>query len=131
MAVSIFVRDETLPGSRAEATRLQVANDRTTLRELLRERIQREVEEYNAQPTETFSGLVQPEESERMLNGFRMRTRQKLDWERQFERACSSFEQKGFLVFVGNVQVMGLDQALTLQAETEVQFVKLVPLVGG
>ena len=74
--------------------------DRLDGRELIRCRIQEEVKRYNESPTEVFHGLVQPEESERILNGFRLRTSRVLNWEVQFERACSSFVRNGFLLIV-------------------------------
>jgi hypothetical protein len=43
---------------------------------------------------------VQPEESEQILNGFRVKTKRPLDWEVQCRRAYSSFEKNGFLVLV-------------------------------
>ena len=90
-----------------------------------------EVERHNQTMPEVFCGLVQPEESERILNGFRMRDKRRLDWEVQFQRACASFDRNGFLLIVDGRQVMGLDEPLELQEESEVQFVKLVPLIGG
>jgi hypothetical protein len=93
--------------------------------------VQQEVERYNQHLPEVFPGLVQPEESEQILNGFRLRVQRPLDWEVQFERACSSFERNGFLVLVDGSQVSELDERIDLRADSEVQFVKLVPLVGG
>ena len=55
---------------------------------------------YNQALPETFQGLVQPEESEQTLNGFRVKTKRPLDWEVQCRRAYSSFEKNGFLVLV-------------------------------
>jgi hypothetical protein len=54
-----------------------------TLRDLIRGRLQQEVERYNQALPEIFQGLVQPEESEPILNGFRMKTKRPLDWDMQ------------------------------------------------
>ncbi len=102
-----------------------------TAKELIRSRVQQEVEQHNQSLPEVFRGLVQPEESEQILNGFRMRTKRPLDWKVQFERACSSFERNGFLLLVDGRQVSELDARIDLRPDSEVQFVKLVPLVGG
>jgi hypothetical protein len=72
-----------------------------------------------------------PEESEQILNGFRMRTQRPLDWEVQFQKACASFERNGFLMLVDGLQVSELDVEIDLHSDSEVQFIKLVPLVGG
>jgi len=105
--------------------------DLATLRDLIRGRLQLEVERYNQALSETFQGLVQPEESEQILNGFRMKTKRPLDFEAQCRRAYASFEKNGFLVLVDGQQVTELDARLDLHEDSEVDFIKLVPLVGG
>ncbi len=129
--MTIQICDETLPGRGVRGDAIEVEEGPLTIRDLLRMRVRREVEFYNALMPETFQGLVQPEESEQILNGFRMRERRRLDWEAQFRRACSSFERNGFLILVDRRQVTELDEPLDLHTDSEVQFVKLVPLVGG
>jgi len=123
--------DEVIPGQRSLPETVTVQQARTTPRELIRSRVRQEVERHNQSLPEVFCGLVQPEESEQILNGFRMRVKRPLDWVVQFERACSSFERNGFLVLVDGHQVTELDERIDLRAESEIQFVKLVPLVGG
>ena len=102
-----------------------------TARELIRSRVRQEVERHNRSLPEVFRGLVQPEESERILNGFRMKVRRPLDWEAQFEKACVSFQRNGFLLLVDGNQVGELDEPIELRTDSEVQFVKLLPLIGG
>lgn len=110
---------------------LDFLDETLTGRELLRRRIYQEVTEYNAQATGLFHGLVQPTETEYALNGFKLSTDRKLDWEKQYERACAAFARRGFLILVNDRQVTDLDAPLELRAGTEVTFFKLVPLVGG
>ena len=131
MPVTIQISDEVIPGQRSAPSAMTVQQAESTARELIRSRVQQEVERYNQSLPEVFCGLVQPEESEQILNGFRMRTKRPLDWHAQFERACSSFERNGFLLLVDGRQVVELDEPIALRADSEVQFVKLVPLVGG
>jgi len=131
MSVTVHIRDEVIPGPHSPARTVSVPQAATTPRELIRNRVREEVELHNESLPEVFCGLVQPEESERILNGFRMRERRHLDWEVQFKRACSSFEKNGFLLLVDGLQVTGLDDRIELRPESEVQFIKLVPLVGG
>jgi hypothetical protein len=129
--VTIQLWDETLPGSRSSAGTLDLAAKSLTVRQLLRSRIRHEVERYNESLPEIYQGLVQPEETERILNGYRMQTRRRLDWEAQFRQACYSFRSNGFLVLVDDRQVTELDEPFDLHDESCVSFVKLVPLVGG
>src|SRR5271168_3702314 len=84
---TIHISDEAIPGGRSERKSVSLPQATTTARELIRCRIQEEVERHNESPAEVYRGLVQPEESERILNGFRLQTRRLLDWEVQFERS--------------------------------------------
>ena len=129
--MTIQIWDETLPGKRSQAAAIDVNPGPITVRELLRTRLRREVERYNESLPDTFQGLIQPEESEQILNGFRMKVKRPLDWEAQFRQACSSFEKNGFLILVDENQVTELDAPIDLRTDSQVQFVKLVPLVGG
>jgi hypothetical protein len=131
MPITVHIRDEVIPGQLSAPEPVLVPQAATTARELIRVRVQQEVERHNQSLPEVFTGLVQPEESERILNGFRMKTRRPLDWQAQFERACSGFQRNGFLLLIDGSQVSELDDPIELHAESEVQFVKLVPLVGG
>ena len=132
MPLTIRVRDEVIPGANRPLPAVTLPEAQTTAREIIRNRIREEVERHNQTLPEVFLGLVQPEESERILNGeFRMRVRRPLDWQAQFNRACSSFEQNGFLLLVDGRQVTDLDERIELGAGSEAQFIKLVPLIGG
>lgn len=131
MPVRIHVSDEVVPGELSGTRPVTIPQATTTARELIRCRIREEVQRHNESPTEVFHGLVQPEQSERILNGFRMPFPHPLSWEVQFERACSSFLRNGFLLIVNGRQVLELDEPIELQTESEVRFVKLVPLIGG
>ncbi|MFF9647178.1 hypothetical protein [Kitasatospora aureofaciens] len=132
MATVIFV-DETTSGVRRDAWRLAVAEERLTLRELIRRRVHREVAEHDAGRPGAFHGPVQPTPAERTLNGDHRRPEEDraVDPERQFLDAVEAFGRNGFLVLVGDRQIEDLDAELDLRADTEVCFLKLVPLVGG
>lgn len=129
--MTVHIVDQVIPGQLSPAVSVLVPQAATTARELIRSRVQQEVERHNQSLPEVFCGLVQPEESERILNGFRMKTRRPLDWQKQFGRACAAFQRNGFLLLVDGKQVSELDEPIELRADSEVQFVKLVPLVGG
>ena len=129
MTIRLF--DAPLHGERTAAGGILRDAGPATLRDLIRGRLQQEVEHYNQALPETFQGLVQPEESEQILNGFRMKAKRPLDWEVQCRRAYSSFEKNGFLVLVDGKQVTELDSWFDLHEDSEIDFIKLVPLVGG
>ncbi|MFF3711501.1 hypothetical protein [Streptomyces phaeochromogenes] len=130
MGMVTFV-DETTSGDRAAGWGLEIAEERLALRELIRRRVFQEVAEFNARTPEVFQGLVQPEDTERVLNGYALRTPRRIDPEVQSELALKAFAGNGFLVLVGDRQFTDLDEEIELKLGTEVTFLKLVALVGG
>lgn len=129
MTQRVTVYDEPLGGERSEALTLDFLTTRITLRELLRRRVYEEVREYNAAPHRDFRGLIPP--LARKLAGGGAPRPQKVEWEPQLDRAVEAFQRGRFLVLVGDRQVTNLDEEIELKLETEVTFVRLVPLVGG
>jgi hypothetical protein len=130
MGMVTFV-DETTSGDRGAGWGLEIAEERLALRELIRRRIFQEVAEFNARTPEVFQGLVQPKDTERVLNGYALRTPRRIDPEVQTELALKAFAGNGFLVLVGDRQFTDLDEEIELKLGTEVTFLKLVALVGG
>ncbi len=128
---TLLVHDETTSGQKTNSFTLDCLTERMTVREVIRARIYQEVQDFNQKEPEYFRGLVEPTQAERTLNGYKLKTKRKLDWEEQFKRACEAFERNGFFVLVGDRQATGLDEAFEVKVDKEVSFVKLVPLVGG
>lgn len=131
MPVTLTIHDETSSGQKTHSFTLECLTERMTVRELIRARIYQEVQDYNTREPEYFRGLVEPTQAERTLNGYRLRERRQLDWQEQFQRAVEAFERNGFFVLVGHRQAERLDEEFEVKVDTEVSFVKLVPLVGG
>lgn len=128
---TLTIHDETTSGQKTNTFTLDCLTERLTVRELIRARIYQEVQDYNLKEPEYFRGLVEPAHAERALNGYKLKTKQKIDWQEQYQRALEAFGRNGFFVLVGDKQAESLDQEFEVKAETEVSFVKLVPLVGG
>jgi hypothetical protein len=128
--LSVTMKDETTAGDTLTSLQVQMEAERVSVRELIRARVHQEVREHNAQrATNVFTGLVQPLDAERELNGFR--TVRPIDPERQTETALKAFERGQVLVLVDDRQVTELDDEVVLRPGSEVSFLKLVPLVGG
>lgn len=127
----MLITDATPTGEKLRSFTLDSLTERVTVREIIRARIWQEVRDYNQKCGELFHGLVQPTDAERTLNGWRMKERRAIDWEQQFARACEAFERNGFFLLVADRQAQSLDEVFEVRVETEVQFVKLTPLVGG
>ncbi len=131
MPTSLRISDETTSGHKTNTLTLGGLAERLTVRDLIRARIRQEVEEYNQHEPECFRGLVAPIEADWTDHGYKLRHRRKIDWQQQYQRAVEAFERKGFVVLVGDQQAQRLDQEFDVGPDTEVSFVKLVPLVGG
>ena len=102
-----------------------------TVRELLRSRIYQEVQDHNVQHGQIYHGLVQPEDAEKTLNGWKLKKPRLLDWQRQFARAVEAFEKNQVLILVNERQAESLEEEFTIAAGTSVTFLRLMPLVGG
>jgi hypothetical protein len=131
MAGTLTIRDENLGGKSLHTWALEVLSERLTVRELIRSRVYQEVQDYNAQQGEVFRGLVQPEDTEKTLNGWKLKQPRQLDWKRQFERAVEAFEANQVLILVNDRQAESLDEEFTIEPGTSVTFLRLTPLVGG
>jgi hypothetical protein len=131
MPATLTVHDETTSGQKINTLTLDCLTERMTVRELIRARIYQEVSDYNQKEPEYFRGLVEPADAERLLNGCKLKARRKIDWEEQFRRAIDAFHRNGFFVLIGEKQAETLDQEFEVKVDTEVCFVRLMPLVGG
>ena len=130
--------DETLSGHRMHSFRVDTLTERLTVREIIRARIWQEVQDYNSQQrAAAFRGLVQPTVEETRLNRTRNANEangsafKPIDWEKQYTTALRAFETNSFFILIGDRQAQSLDEEFTVEADTEVCFVKLVLLVGG
>ena len=130
---TLTIRDETTAnlGKADFVITINLTAPRLTARDLIRERVRQEVEDFNNKQPELFHGLVQPTDTERTLNGFKFRKKRTLDWQEQFEKAIEGFQRNAFILLVDDTQIEDLDHVIPLSPETSVTFVKLVPLVGG
>ncbi len=139
----LTISDERLGREKTPALTLDCLTESLSVRELIRQRIYQEVQDYNQKIEEKSSRplprlLVEPTEQEAQLNAkpskigpAKQRRRQKVDWEKQFELACKAFNSNGFFVLIGDRQADELDEVFPVKVDTEITFVKLVSLVGG
>lgn len=143
---TVMVRDESAAGVVLSSFELEFPAERISVRELIRERVYQEVQDFERKVEERRGGgvhrLVSPGEVEVRLNGERGERRspgyasgvsgqRAVDWKKQAEVAWEAFERNGFFVLVGNRQAETLDEVVEIGRGVEVSFVKLTPLVGG
>lgn len=129
--MNILISDELLNGTVTNQFEIQVESDHLTVSELITKRVTLEIENYNKRLPQYFNGLVQPNEAERTLNGYKLKAKQLIDVEKQVYIALNAFQKNGFFVLVDNEQLDELDKVVTLKSTSKIAFVKLTPLVGG
>src|SRR5262245_56256021 len=131
LTATLTIHDESATGETLLKLTLNVAGERITVRDLIRQRVRYEVEEYNRRKPDTFRGLVQPTDSERTLNGYRLKQPRAIDANIQLAKAIDAFQGNQVIMLADDRQVESLDEEIVLQPETRVSFLRLTPLVGG
>jgi hypothetical protein len=129
--VQLTVRDETTAGEKTGEFVMDLLAERITVRELIRSRVYQEVQDYNLKTPEYFRGLVEPADAKKTLNGIKIKKGRQLDWRKQLEVALEAFQANRILILVNERQVENLDEEIVVEPETQVSFLRLVPLIGG
>ena len=134
MPATLTIRDETTSGERTNELTVEFLTERITVRELIRSRVYQEVKDYNirdASAGQQFRGLVQPGETESRLNAPGRRRPREIDWHKQFDVALEAFQRNRVIILIDDRQAANLDEQIVITPDTQVTFLKLVPLVGG
>ena len=131
MTVTISIKDETAGGDIFNEIPVSFASELVSVKEIIRARVFADVAAYNLALPEYFQGLVQPGEAEVTLNGYKMKERRKVDAEKQYGIALDAFSKNGYFVLIDNIQAEDAEQMVVINADTEISFIKLTPLVGG
>lgn len=131
MAAILTIHDESATGETRVALTLTLSTERITARDLIRRRVYHEVDEYNRRKPDTFRGLVQPTDSERTLNGYRLKQPRTIDARTQLAKAIDAFAGNQIIMLVDDRQIESLDEEIVVSPEARVSFLRLTPLVGG
>ncbi len=101
-----------------------------TVQELIAHKVRQEVEEFVTHRRPDVSGeYLTPEELLGVTTSdFRGVTGTALD---EIARAQQAFTARAYMIVVDNQRVWEPDTLLTLHPETQVEFIKILPLVGG
>src|SRR5512138_3487770 len=116
MLTELLIRDETTASlGKAEHTfTVHVSGEKISVRELIRQRVFQEVEEFNQRQPAVFRMLVQPSDAEQTLNGFKFYTPRPVDPQMQYKKAVEAFEGNGFIVLVDDRQIENIDTEIAL-----------------
>jgi len=117
-------------GQRTSHVRLTLPMDTLTVRELIAHKVRQEIEELATHQRSEMSGEYRtPEE----LLGIATSTAHGVPGTAADEmaRAQQAFAARAYMIVVDNQRVWEADTLLTLRPETQVEFIKILPLVGG
>ena len=129
--MTVSIKDETSTGKIVNEFHLQFRDNETTIREIISNRVTKEVQTYNEKVPEYFQGLVETSDAEKTANGFRLKHRKEIDIEKQIYVALNAFQKNGYFILVDDIQAESLEQRVSLTENTQISFLKLTPLVGG
>ncbi|SRR6266699_3204427 len=114
-------------GQRLSHVRLALPVARVAVRELIAHKVRQEVEEcLNHQRSELSGEYLSPEE---LLGAVSIAMPDTVGDE--IIRAQQAFAARAYMIVVDNRRVWGLEDVLTLGPTTQVEFIKILPLVGG
>ena len=129
--VTVTIKDETFGGKLINEICLGFKSESVTIKDIIEQRVINEVEHYNKHQPEYYKGLIEPTNAEKTLNGYRVKTKTRIDAEKQVYVALNAFTKNGYFILIDNIQAESLNQAVTLSDRTSISFIKLTPLVGG
>jgi len=132
MTVILKTMDQVPGASSVHGPDLSFRVPSVTAREIVRARVEVEVERYNSdEGRQPFVGLVAPAQVERELNGPPRQGRRPIDAEHQIEVALEAIRKGRVILMFNGAQVEDIDAPLLITPVSEARFLKLVPLVGG
>ncbi|MCH9671086.1 MAG: hypothetical protein K0U93_06515 [Gammaproteobacteria bacterium] len=127
--LDVFDTSSPVSGAEKLSLSLSVASARLSVRDIIRFRVEQEVEQSLRCGGAMVRALVPLTEEERLLNG--EQTVGDIDVERYVQRALRGFEENAFFVLDAERQLDNLDEEIDLHHSQAVTFYRLVPLVGG
>jgi hypothetical protein len=149
MNAVLDIYDERRPGAERQLRhRLELPFERISARDLICCRIEADVAIHNAAERARLDGkiaadrdasngwLVTPGPVERALNGPRGvygpgSHLDLIESKRLIAVALEAFARNGFFMIFDGRQIVDLDEVLTIEHDSAVTFLRLVPLVGG
>lgn len=129
--MNVLISDEQLNGVITNQFEININETTISAKELIELRVNQEVESYNKKLPEYFTGLIEPSEAEKTLNGFRLKKKQQIDVEKQVYIALDAFQKNGFFILVDDKQIENLVEQISISQDTRISFIKLTPLIGG
>jgi hypothetical protein len=116
-------------GQRLLQTRVSVPTATLTVRELITCKVQQEVSECVAQQRPGLSGEYLPPEV--LVRSATLEGLAPGAVEAEVDRAQCAFVARDYMIVINNRRVFDANEVLRLHEDTQVEFIKILPLVGG
>lgn len=139
--MDIVIQEQIFGAGTATALPITLASEQLTLAELIVAKAKAKVQFVNATLSAPPQVAAQLTKKEQILNHHTLEARQQkmeaqyqdalLDAEKVGYEALDAFQKNAFFVIVDGRQRECLDETLLLMPHTQVQFIQLMPLVGG
>jgi hypothetical protein len=130
MSIMLKIIDKEIGAAEIAAPDLLVPLLTVSAREILRLRVEAEVERYN-ETCGALALLVEPHWRESALNPDRKQRFRALKLEPQVAMAFEAIEKRRIIMLLDSRQVTDLDEKFFLTPASEARFIRLVPLRGG
>jgi len=130
MTALLKVIDESARGEEINSMMLKVADTCITIRDLIRARVTQEVEKFNLTRPVCFKCLVHPAGAEETAQGLRLPVHKDQNPSVQVDKAIEAFEDKRFFVMINGRDMIDLDATVTIEDDTRIVFMKLMPVLG-
>lgn len=140
MAAVVSVVDQAVGGPRSPKFQLHLATERLTCRELVSRRVREEIA-ILARDRKTRERTLSKNRSflihglspaETALNGSRRdRKAPAVDEATEIESALAAFDDNRFVILFNDKQIADLDEEIVVTPESEITFLRLLPLAGG
>lgn len=130
MSVMLKIVDKQMGAAEIVAPDLLVPLLTVSAREILKLRVEAEVERYN-DTAGAAALLVEPHWRETALNPDRQQRFRALKLEPQVALAIEAVEKRRIIMLLDGHQVTDLDETYLLTPASEARFIRLVPLKGG
>jgi hypothetical protein len=132
MSIAVKIIDRETVGNSETVFKLHLVSETITIGDLIAERVRDEVRKFNKNPDAYITSLVMPNAIKNpSIVSKRKHRMPEIDPERHVRTAIESFNQGEFFLFVDHQQYLDIEDKVSLTQQSTVEFIRLIPLVGG
>ncbi len=116
-------------GQRTSQVDMLLPSSMLTLRDLITYKVEREVSEIDQQQRLGLSGEYLTAET--LIRAASVDTLQPRAVEDEIYRAQQAFASREFMITIDDHCVWDMDLVIDIESDTQIEFIKILPLVGG